>query len=353
YLWMGLGLLAKGPVAVALPLVAGTLFFIWQKRGRDWLHAVFYLPGWVVTLAVIAVWIVPLYATGQGDFLQHFLFQQNLGRYTTTLQGHGGKLWYYFLWFPLIVLPFTALIVPVFKRGFGRRPDALDGYLLLCFGVAFVIFTFSGTQLPHYLLYGCSGLFVLFGKYHDRAPARVWTLLPALVLAAVLAALPWLLPLVQVPPQRAFTAGIIALAEQSFGPLYYALAFAELLLVVALLLWRGLESWRALTIAAFAQAIVVWWGVVPVLAAAQQVPIKQAALEAKAIGKPAVSFGKYLPSFSVYRGAITPHGLPAPGELVFVSRDDIPSLRKQLHGAPLQLEFEKGGVALFLRPVSK
>ncbi|HEU0196108.1 MAG TPA: glycosyltransferase family 39 protein [Nevskiaceae bacterium] len=350
YLWMGLGLLAKGPVAVVLPLIAGTLFFLWQRRGRDWARAVFYVPGWIVTLAVIAVWVVPLYLHGQIGFLEHFILGQNIDRYTATMQGHGGDWWYYFLWFPVIMLPFTALLVPIFRRGFGIAPDALDGYLLLCFGTTFVIFTFSDTQLPHYLLYGCSGLFVLFGKYHDRAPHRVWTLLPALLLALLFAAVPWVLPLIHTPPRQAFQAGIMTLAERSFTPSYYALALADLVLVIGLMARRRLPSWRALLVAAFAQAIVVWWGVVPVLAAAQQAPVREAALLAKKLDKPTVAFGKSLPSFSVYRGAITPHGLPAPGELVFVSRNSIPALERDLKGAPLKLEYEKGGVALYLRP---
>ncbi|TAM11283.1 MAG: glycosyltransferase family 39 protein [Nevskiaceae bacterium] len=350
YLWMGLGLLAKGPVAVVLPLIVGTLFFIWQGRTRDWAHAVLFFPGWLVTAAVVAVWVVPLYLGGRIDFLNHFIFQQNLGRYSETLQGHGGKLWYYVLWFPLILLPFTALVVPVFKRGFGRRPEPLDGYLCLWFGVTFVIFTFSGTQLPHYLLYGCTGLFVLFGKYHDRAPPRAATLAPALLLAAALAALPWLLPLVHTPPQRTFEAGILALVQQGFGITYHVLTIAGLAIVLVLMAWRGLPPWRALLVAAFAQAVVVWWAVVPVYAAAQQGPTREAAQLAKSLGLPTVSYGKYLPSFSVYRGAPTPHGLPAPGELVFVSRDAIPALEKGLDGATLEPKFEKGGVALFLRP---
>lgn len=350
YLWMGLGLLAKGPVAVVLPLIASALFFLWQKRMPDWRRAVFNPIGWLVTLAVIGVWLVPLYLSHDGGFLEHFLVQQNLGRYTNTMQGHGGKLWYYFLWLPLIFLPFTAMLVPVFKRGFGVKPDPLTGYLTLCFGVTFVIFTFSSTQLPHYLLYGCSGLFVLIGKYCDQAPQRVWSLLPALILGALLIALPWVLPLIHIPPRRAFERGIVDLAEKSFHARYYLLVFANIAVLAVLVFWSGLESWRAVLAAAFMQAAVVWYGVVPVLAAAQQAPIKEAALMARNMGLPTVSYDTFLPSFSVYRGAITPAGLPKPGELVFVRRDHIPPLKKALHNVPLTTELEKGGVALFLRP---
>ncbi|HEX7381216.1 MAG TPA: glycosyltransferase family 39 protein [Nevskiaceae bacterium] len=352
YLWMGLGLLTKGPVAVVLPLVAGTLFFLWQRRGRDWLRALLFIPGWCLTLAILAVWLVPLYLHGDGGFLAHFILGQNVDRYTSTMQGHGGRLWYYFLWFPLILLPFTALVVPAFRHGIRRSADPLDAWLLLWFAVTFVIFTFSSTQLPHYLLYGCSGLFVLLGKYHERAPAKLWTLLGALLLALLYAALPWILPHVPVPPRRAFAAGVIALAERSFQPLYYALAFANLALVVALIAWRGLAAWRALLIAAFAQAVVLWWAVVPLVAAAQQAPIREAAAIAHRLDQPTVSFHTHLPSFSVYRGAATRDGLPAEGGLVFLSKDQLPALRRALPHADLVTIYETGGVVLLEREES-
>jgi len=128
------------------------------------------------------------------------------------------------------------------------------------------------------------------------------------------------------------------------------LTFGNLALLAVLLFWSGLESWRALIVAALAQGLVVWFGVVPVLAAAQQVPIREAALRARDMGLPVVSYDTYLPSFSVYRGAVTPTGLPAPGQLVFLRRDRIPDLKRALRNAPLVTEFKKGGVALMLLP---
>ena len=350
YFWMGLGLLAKGPIAVVLPLLVSLLFFMWQRRMRDWRRAVVNPLGWSVLLGTIALWLVPLYLQGRGGFLQHFILQQNIGRYTRTMQGHGGEVWYYLLWLPVILLPFTALLPRALRAGFGRKPDALDGYLVLWFGVAFVLFSFSSTQLPHYLLYGCSGLFVMFGKYHAQAPRRFWVLFPALVLGAVIALLPWALPLVPIPPHRAFERGIVRLAEKSFGPRYEILALGNLLVLAVLLLWSDLASWRAVIIAAFAQSMVVWYGVVPVLAAAQQAPIRTAALMARDMGLPTVSYDTFLPSFSVYRGAATPPGIPKPGELVFVRKDHVEQLRKALRDAPLITEYEAGGIELLLRP---
>jgi 4-amino-4-deoxy-L-arabinose transferase-like glycosyltransferase len=349
YLWMGLGFLAKGPVAVALPLAVSLLFYLWQRRPLQWLKAVFNPLGWLVFAAVVLPWAWPLVRQDHGEFFRHFLLEHNVGRYGSTLQGHGGHPWYYLVWLPAIVLPFTALLWPALRRA--ARPDPLDGYLLIWFALVFAFFSFSGTQLPHYLLYGCTPLFILFGRSWREAPARAWSLLPALLLALLLASLPWVLPRISLPPDRPYEDGILTLAAASFTPAYKLLAGAAVAAVVALMLWRKAQAWQGLLGAGLALGALVWYGVVPVVAAAQQVPVREAALRARDLNKTVVSYHTFLPSFSVYRGAVTPNRLPEPDELVFVRLDHIPELQKEL-GDQVTLipEFQRGGVALLLRP---
>ncbi len=348
YLWMGLGFLTKGPIAVALPVIVSLVFYLSQRQPLRWLAAVFDPYGWLVFLAVVALWMAPLAMTGQTDFFFHFLFEHNLTRYGSTMQGHGGKLWYYVAALPLIVLPFTALLPGTFARL--RKPDPLDVFLLLWFAFVFLFFSFSGTQLPHYLLYGCTPLFVLFGRAWNRLPAKFWTLLPALLFTLLLASLPWVLPLVPLDSDRPYEAGIVSLAARSFGLDYMILSGAVLIIILVLLFRRRTAAWQALLGAGLALSMLVWFGFIPVLAAAQQLPVREAALRAKELGTSTVSYRTFLPTFSVYRGAITPNRLPEPGELVFVKLDRIPDLQREL-GASVTLipEFKKGGVALLLR----
>ncbi len=351
YLWMGLGFLAKGPVAVALPLAVSLAFYAWQRQPLQWLKAVLNPLGWLVFAAVVLPWAYALYLQDNGAFFRHFLLEHNLGRYQNTLQGHGGQPWYYLLWLPLIVMPFTALLPAALLRA--RRPDPLDGFLLLWFLAVFVFFSFSGTQLPHYLLYGCTPLFVLFGRGWRETPGRGWVLLPGLLLVLVLAALPWALPLIHVPEGRVYEGGILALAAGSIGWTYYALSATALLILLVLLLRRGFQPWRAVLGAGLALQALVWFGVVPILAAAQQAPVREAALRARDLNLPVVSYHTFLPSFSVYRGAVTPNRTPQPGELVFVRLDRLQDLQQEL-GKDVVLipEFQRGGVALLLRPAA-
>lgn len=351
YLWMALGFLTKGPIAVALPLVVSAIHYAWQRRLGLWLRAVFHPLGWAVFIGVTAVWLLPLWQKDQGDFLRHFLFDHNLTRYGSTLQGHGGKPWYYFAVLPLIVAPFTALLPTVFRRA--ANADPLDRFLLVWFAVVFVFFSFSGTQLPHYLLYGTTPLFILIGRSWREVPARFWSLLPALLLTGVFIALPWVLPQIPQNPDRPYETGILTLAASSFDWPYRALTIVAGLCLLYVLVVPGLNARRALLAGACILSVQLWFAVVPVLARAQQQPVRDAAARARELKLPVTSYGTFLPSFSVYRGAITPNRVPDPGELVFLKLDRIPDLQREL-GANVTLipEFKRGGVALLRRQIS-
>ena len=53
-----------------------------------------------------------------------------------------------------------------------------------------------------------------------------------------------------------------------------------------------------------------------------------------------------LPSFSVYREAITPRRPPEPGDLVFTRVDRVDKLLAELPGVPSEVVYRRGGVAL-------
>jgi hypothetical protein len=198
-------------------------------------------------------------------------------------------------------------------------------------------------------------LFILFGRSARQTPARFWALLPALLLVLFLGSLPWVLPwgLAHWPQlaARPYEGGILTLAAGSFGWSYKAWTAAALTAILYLLLRPRIEADGALLGGAFALGALVWFGVVPVVAAAQQAPVREAALRSRELALPTVSYRTYLPSFSVYRGAITPDRLPQPGELVFVRLDRLAQLEQALAGkVTLVPEFKKGGVALLLYP---
>lgn len=348
YLAIALGLLCKGPVAAVIPGAASFLLFVTHGRFGDWLRAVFNPLGWLLLIVVVGPWVYASYQYDQGEFLRHFLLDHNLGRYEKTLQSHGGHWWYYLAVLPLILLPYTGLLrVSLARSAIGG--DALDRYCLFWFLLVLLIFSGSSTQLPHYLLYGCTPLFVLMGRHHAQVKWRRAALLPGLVLAGALLSLPWLLPRLAAGSKRAYERGVLELAAQQFDHLYVVLAA---LAVAALLyaIWIAPRRWRlALLLAGCVQAVLLWGIAVPRFAQAYQEPTREAALKARELNLPAVMYRTYLPTFSVYRGAPTPQGLPQVGQLVFVRIDKLASLREELPQAQLSPVYNQGGVVLLLR----
>ncbi len=76
------------------------------------------------------------------------------------------------------------------------RGDGLfERFLVLWFVVVFVFFSSSGTQLPHYLLYGCTPVFILLAKYRTEVERRWLAYLPLMLFALLLAVLPEILGL--------------------------------------------------------------------------------------------------------------------------------------------------------------
>ncbi|WP_051362395.1 ArnT family glycosyltransferase [Solimonas soli] len=348
YLAIGLGLLAKGPVALAIPGAASLIFFAWQGRFGLWLRAVLDPSGWLLMFAVVAPWVLASLRQDGGVFLRHFLLDHNVGRYTETLQHHGGHWWFYLAALPVVVLPFCGALRAALAPGVAGG-DAFDRYGLVWFLLVLLLFSFSKTQLPHYLLYGCTPLFVMIGRHHQAVRWRRAALVPALLLAIALAALPWALPLLAAGARRAYERGILELAATQFDGAYAALSAAAAMLLLYALAVAPRRWTAALLLAGVTQATLLWGFTVPAFARAYEEPTRLAALHARARGLPTVMFRTYLPSFSVYRGAPTPPGLPAPGQLVFVRLDKLPALREALPGDALSMEFQMGGVALLHR----
>src|SRR5574343_412521 len=203
YAMLGLGFLTKGPVAVFFPLLVSGLFFVSAGAWRAWLRALFFWPGWLVFLAIVVPWHVAVYLD-QGDaFFRGFYLKHNVNRYSNTFEGHGGKWYYYFVVAPFVLMPFFGWLLAIVGKvagrlhrssfGIMRGEGLLERFLLIWFVIVFAFFTFSGTQLPHYLLYGCTPIFILLALYRPSSEGRWLVYVPLILFALVLAALPEIL----------------------------------------------------------------------------------------------------------------------------------------------------------------
>lgn len=348
YLWMGLGFLTKGPVAVFFPLVVSLLFFWSEAALKRWTRALLAPVGWLIFLLVAGPWYLAIYLDDGPGFFQSFFLKHNAGRFGEAMHGHSGFFGYYVVLLPVILLPFSGWLLRLIPRIRATWDDPLDRFLWIWFGVVFVFFSFSGTKLPHYLLYGATPLFILMARHRALLKERSLAWAPPLLFFGLLLALPWVVGQAQ---SQAHKAHEIAMLEEAItvldGP-YLAAVLAATVGVLILALWSRPPLWQRLILTGLLQTLVVYGALVPRVLEVMQGPVKEAALLARRLDLPTVVFRTSMPSFSVYREAVTPDRIPRPGELVFLRVDKLPLLARELPDLRQDLIYRRGPVALVL-----
>jgi 4-amino-4-deoxy-L-arabinose transferase-like glycosyltransferase len=167
YVSLGVATLIKGPIGFLLP--AAVIFF-YLLLSRKWavLGAMELSLGVPVFLFVAASWYVAAELRNPG-FLQHFFWEENFVRFTSTQFKRSGP-WYYFIMVLAVgFFPWTALL-PMTVADFRRRWPAQEHlFLVLWIAVPFVVFSLSGSKLPHYILPLYPPLAILVGATVAKA----------------------------------------------------------------------------------------------------------------------------------------------------------------------------------------
>jgi 4-amino-4-deoxy-L-arabinose transferase-like glycosyltransferase len=161
YVFLGLGILAKGPVA---PVLAAVIVILFAVARRDWkcVWRTIWLPGIVLFLLVALPWYVAVQRQNPG-FFRFFILEHNLARFSTSVYHHPEPFWFYLPVFLLAMTPWTMwLIAAVIERArllwqerreSERDPDNAWGiFLIIWMIVPVVFFSASQSKLPGYIL---------------------------------------------------------------------------------------------------------------------------------------------------------------------------------------------------------
>jgi 4-amino-4-deoxy-L-arabinose transferase-like glycosyltransferase len=142
---IAMGILTKGPVALALPLMIAIPFAIWRKSFR-YLGSI---GGLVAFVVIVTPWV---WAMQQAvpDFLQYVLVTETAARLATDELKRTGALWYFVPYLVAGALPWTLAVATTWKREWRTDPRVV--YLLLWIIVPFVFFSLSQSKRPQYIL---------------------------------------------------------------------------------------------------------------------------------------------------------------------------------------------------------
>lgn len=312
---MALGFLTKGPVAVLIPAGA-TLAFL--ALGRDWRGVRVFLGdwrAWGLFLAIAAPWFVLLTLRDGLDFLAGFFLKHNLGRFSAPMEGHGGSPLYYLPVLLLTLLPFSGLLPSLGGRlGEAWRTPWLR-FGLIWFLLVFLLFSASGTKLPHYLYYGYGGLVpaLAWAALDTRRPRLL--LLPALLGGLAILALPDIL-IAFGERLRADHPEMMAALGLYFSTSYRVALALCLALVAALLVANRLAAEERLGLASLGLAAGVSLALLPAVAGLLQAPVRAAGQAARQLDGPLVMVDINTPSFQTYAGRQVARRLPRSGDLV-------------------------------------
>lgn len=215
----GLATLAKGPLGLLLPLLVLGGYIL---ATREWrlvreLLSPLALGAFVV---VAAPWYIAILVDQGRHFIDVFILNHNLQRFSSTIHHHPGPFWYYLPILLAGLFPWSGLAVPG-VAGIRPRRSRTDLFLALWLGLPVVFFALAGSKLPGYILPCVPPLAILMGRAADRlitsdpperyVSGRV-TALVGLILGAVIATAPAFLFRLQEPFWRsAIPAGLWAL----------------------------------------------------------------------------------------------------------------------------------------------
>lgn len=166
----GLGMLAKGPVALVLPLAIAMLFSLIRGELGRWRDP--RLVGGVLMFVLIAApWYVWVGLETKGEWLAGFFWKHNVERAVGIMENHGGPFYYYGLVLLAGLMPWSIFLGPTIRHAFAglrQTPQAGEKQFLLCWlAVWLVFFTIVRTKLPNYILPAYPALALLTASFLD------------------------------------------------------------------------------------------------------------------------------------------------------------------------------------------
>ncbi len=151
--FIGLGILTKGPVALLIFFLAFLIFIVWKrfKFSFRWKDVLIYL---IVLTIVGGAWFILQIATGHFTIIQDFIEYQ-IRLFETKDAGHGGFLLYHFVILFFGVFPASILALPTFRRGilkneYNKNFADFFRWMMISFWVVLILFTIVRTKIIHY-----------------------------------------------------------------------------------------------------------------------------------------------------------------------------------------------------------
>ena len=189
FFFLGLGVLAKGPVAILLALLIIAIFTA-ATHDFETLKQTFWIPGIAIFLAVTLPWYIAVQLKNP-EFFRVFILQHNLARFGTNLYHHPEPFWYYLPVVLLALIPWTLFVVIAVSKSISawwtekkekkelRSGEELNVFLIIWLIVPVLFFSISQSKLPGYIVPSIPAGSLLVAEYIRRhfarnEPVHIW-----------------------------------------------------------------------------------------------------------------------------------------------------------------------------------
>jgi 4-amino-4-deoxy-L-arabinose transferase-like glycosyltransferase len=147
---MGLGVLTKGPIAIALPLMIAVPYAVWRRAGKRLVDPVAVL----LFLAIVIPWAFAM-TRAVPDFIEYALVTETAARLATPELGRTGPFWYFLAILPAAALPWTVVALAGWRTVARHADGAVDRrmvFLAIWILIPLLFFTLSQSKRPQYVL---------------------------------------------------------------------------------------------------------------------------------------------------------------------------------------------------------